>query len=324
MRRRDFLSALGGAAAWPLASHAQQPKRVVLAWVGRPGQNPPEVAGFRQGLKDFGYLEGQNILVDYRYSEGRSERVAEIVAEVVRMRPDVICVLGAPIVAALKSATSTIPVVMTTGDPVGAGYVASLPRPGGNITGISLMQGVQGLTAKRLELIKDALPSTVRVGFLHNPDFPSAVSGLADAQRVAGALGFAVRPVVVRRMDEIEAAFAAQVREGVDAMQVETNPPFVAFPETVGSLLLRHRILGISEQRTLAESGGLMSYGPNIVDAMRRQGYFVDRILKGANPADLPVEQATKLELVINMNTARALGLAIPPSLLARADEVIE
>jgi putative ABC transport system substrate-binding protein len=324
MRRRDFLSALGVAAAWPLASHAQQPKRVVLAWVGRPGPNPPEVAGFRQGLKDFGYLEGQNILVDYRYSEGRSERVAEIVAEVVRMRPDVICVLGAPIVAALKSATSTIPVVMTTGDPVGAGYVASLPRPGGNITGISLMQGVQGLTAKRLELIKDALPSTVRVGFLHNPDFPSAVSGLADAQRVAGALGFAVRPVVVRRMDEIEAAFAAQVREGVDAMQVETNPPFVAFPEAVGSLLLRHRILGISEQRTLAESGGLMSYGPNIVDAMRRQGYFVDRILKGANPADLPVEQATKLELVINMNTARTLGLAIPPSLLARADDVIE
>src|SRR5262249_38148091 len=186
-------------------SHGQQPKRVVWAWVGQPSSNTPELAGFRQGLKDFGHLEGQNILVDYRYSEGRSERVAEIVAEIVRMRPDVICVLGAPIVAALKNATSTIPVVMTTGDPVGAGYVASLPRPGGNITGVSLMQGVQGLSAKRLELIKDALPATARVGFLHNPDFPSAVSGLADAQRAAGALGFAVRPVVVRRMDEIEA-----------------------------------------------------------------------------------------------------------------------
>ena len=324
MRRREFITLLGGAAVCPLAARAQQLKRVVWAWVGRPGQNPPEVAGFRQGLKDFGYVEGQNILVEYRYSEGRSERVAEIVAEVIGMRPDVICVLGAPIVAALKNATSTIPIVMATGDPVGAGYVASLPRPGGNITGISLMQGVQGLTAKRLELIKDALPNTIRVGFLHNPDIASAVSGLVDAQRVAGALGFTVRPVVVRRMDEIEAAFAAQAREGIDAMQVETNPPFVAFPDTVGKLLLRHRIAGISEQRTLAESGGLMSYGPNIFDAMRRQGYFVDRILKGANPADLPVEQATKLELVVNMKTARTLGLAVPPTLIARADEVIE
>ena len=324
MRRREFLGVLGGAAALPLAARAQQPKRVVWAWVGRPGTNPPEVMGFRQGLKDFGYVEGRNIRVEYRYSEGRSERVAEIVAEVTQMRPDVICVLGAPIVAALKSATSIIPIVMATGDPVGAGYVASLPRPGGNITGISLMQGVQGLTAKRLELIKDALPTAMRVGFLHNPDIVSAVSGLADAQRVAGALGFTVRPVVVRRMDEIEAAFAAQVREGIDAMQVETNPPFVAFPDAVGELLLRHRIAGISEQRTLAESGGLMSYGPNIFDAMRRQGYFVDRILKGANPADLPVEQATKLEFVINLKTARALGLTIPPTLLARADEVIE
>jgi putative ABC transport system substrate-binding protein len=295
-----------------------------LAWVGRPGAYSPEVAGFRQGLKDAGYVEGQSILVEYRYSEGRSERVAEIVAEVVGLRPDVICVLGAPIVAALKSATNTIPIVMVTGDPVGAGYVASLPRPGGNITGVSLMQGVQGVTGKRLELIKDALPSTTRIGFLHNPDFPSAVSGLADAQRVANALGFSVRSVVVRRMNEIEAAFAEQAREGTEAMQVETNPPFVAFPDAVGELLLRHRIAGVSEQRTLAESGGLMSYGPNIFDAMRRQGYFVDRILKGANPADLPVEQATKLELVINMKTTRALGLTMPPTLIARADEVIE
>ena len=325
MKRRAFMTLVSTAlAGLPLKARAQQPKRVVWAWVGRPGANPPEVAGFRQGLKDFGYIEGQNILVEYRYSEGRSERVTEIVAEIIRMSPDVICVLGAPIVAALKSAASRIPIVMATGDPVGAGYVASLPRPGGTITGISLMQGVQGLTAKRLELIKDALPTTIRVGFLHNPDISSAVAGLADARRVAGALGFMVRPVVVRRMDEIEAAFVTQAREGIDAMQVETNPPFVAFPETVGELLLRHRIAGISEQRTLAESGGLMSYGPNIFDAMRRQGYFVDRILKGANTADLPVEQATKLEFVINMKTARALGLTIPPTLIARADEVIE
>jgi putative ABC transport system substrate-binding protein len=263
-------------------------------------------------------------LVKYLYSEGRSERVAEIVAEILQMRPDVICVLGAPIIAALKQATSTIPIVMATGDPVGAGYVASLPRPGGNITGVSLMQGVQGLTAKRLELIKDALPNATRIGFLHNPDIPSAVSGLADARRVADALGFAIRPVVVRRMDEIEATFASLARDGIDAMQVETNPPFVAFPDAVGELLLRHRIAGISEQRTLVEGGGLMSYGPNIFDATRRLGYFAERILKGANPAELPVEQATKLELVVNLKTARTLDLSIPPTLLARADDVIE
>jgi putative ABC transport system substrate-binding protein len=325
MRRREFIGLVGGvAASWPTTMRAQQLKRVVLTWVGRPGVNQPEVAGFRQGLKDAGYVDGQNVLIKYLYAEGRSERVAEIVAEALQMQPDVICVLGAPLVAALKQATSTIPIVMATGDPVGAGYVASLPRPGGNITGISLMQGVQGLTAKRMELIKDALPNASRVGFLHNPDIPSALSGLADARRVADALGFAIRPVVVRRMDEMEETFASLAHNGMDAMQVETNPPFVAFPDAVGGLLLRHRIAGVSEQRTLAEGGGLMSYGPNIFDAMRRLGYFVERILTGANPANLPVEQATKLELVINMKTARTLGLAIPATLIARADDVIE
>jgi putative ABC transport system substrate-binding protein len=275
-------------------------------------------------MKDFGYVEGQNILIEYRFSEGRSDRMAEIIAEFLQRPPDVIVALGANLVAALKNATTTIPIVMTAGDPVGSGYVASLARPGGNLTGISLMQGVEGLTAKRLELIKDAVPGATRVGFIYNPDIPAGVSGLAEARRVAGSLGFTIRPMPVRHIDELETAVSTQARDGIDAVQVEAHAPFVAFQTEIGGLLLQHRVAGASEMRQVAESGGLLSYGPNIFDAMRRQAYFVDRILNGGKTGDLPVEQATKLELVINAQTARTLGLVIPPALIARADEVIE
>jgi putative ABC transport system substrate-binding protein len=293
-------------------------------WVGRSERNLREINGFRQGMKDFGYVEGQNILVEYRFSEGSGDRMAEIIAELLQRPPDVIVALGANLVAALKNATTTIPIVMTAGDPVGSGYVASLARPGGNLTGISLMQGVEGLTAKRLELIKDAMPGATRVGFIYNPDIPAGVSGLAEARRVAGSLGFTIRPMLVRRIDELEAAISVQARDGIDAVQVEAHAPFVAFQTEIGGLLLQHRLASASEMRQVAESGGLLSYGPNIFDAMRRQAYFVDRILNGAKTADLPVEQATKLELVINTQTARTLGLVIPPALIARAYEVIE
>jgi putative tryptophan/tyrosine transport system substrate-binding protein len=227
-------------------------------------------------------------------------------------------------VRALETVTTTIPVVLMTGDPVGAGFVASLARPGGNITGVSMMQGLEGLTGKRVELLKDAVPGATRIGLMFHPDNPTQVGSLAQAEEVASRLGLVIRPFPVRRGDQLEAAMNSVAREGVDGVDIEPIPPFTSYPRETGELLLKYRVPGISELRRIAESGGLLSYGPNLFDATRRQAYFVDRILKGVKPADLPVEQASRLELVVNMKTARALGLTIPPLILARADEVIE
>jgi putative ABC transport system substrate-binding protein len=326
--RRDFIAMLGSAAGtWPLTARAQQPTkvgRVGWIWAGRSAGNLVETAGFRQGLKELGYIEGQNIIVDYRFGEGRTERIADLVAELVQLRPDVLVALGDLTVRAVKSATTTIPVVLMTGDPVGSGFVASLARPGGNITGVSMMQGVEGLTGKRVELLKDALPAATRIGLMYYRDNPTAVRSLGQAEEVAGRLGLVIRPFPARPGDEIEPAIAALSREGVDGVDIEPTIPFVSYPDETGELLLKYRVPAISELRRIAESGGLISYGPNAFDATRRLAYFVDRILKGAKPADLPVEQASRLELVVNMKTARALGLTIPPMILARADEVIE
>jgi putative ABC transport system substrate-binding protein len=211
-----------------------------------------------------------------------------------------------------------------TGDPVGAGFVASLARPGGNITGVSMMQGAEGLAGKRVELLKDAVPAATRIALMFWPDSPSTVGSLAQAEEVASRLGLAIRAFSVRPGDEIEAVIAALAREHVDGVVVEPTRPFTSYPRRTGEILLKYRVPAISELRQIAESGGLLSYGPNLFDATRRQAYFVDRILKGAKPADLPVEQASKLELVVNMKTANVLGLAIPPTILGRADEVIE
>jgi putative ABC transport system substrate-binding protein len=332
--RRDLLQLCGAAllaagvtSAWPLATGAQQPAkvwRVGWIWAGRSAGNPTEAAGFRQGLKELGYIEGQNIVVDYRFGEGRDDHMADLAAELVQLRPDVLVTLGDFPVRALKTVTTTIPVVLMTGDPVGAGFVASLARPGGNITGVSMMQGLEGLTGKRVELLKDAVPGATRIGLMFLPDNPIQVGSLAQAEEVASRLGLVIRPFPVRRGDQLEAAINFVAREGVDGVDIEPIPPFTSYPRETGELLLKYRVPGISELRRIAESGGLLSYGPNLFDATRRQAYFVDRILKGAKPADLPVEQATRLELVVNIKTARALGLTIPPLILARADEVIE
>jgi putative ABC transport system substrate-binding protein len=211
-----------------------------------------------------------------------------------------------------------------TGDPVGAGFTASLARPGGNITGVSMMQGLEGLTGKRVEFLKDALPAAIRIGLMFSRDNPSTLKSLTQAEQVASRLGLVIRPFPAQPADEIEAAIAALSREGVDGVDIEPVPPFTSFPRDTGELLLKYRVPAVSELRQIAESGGLLSHGPNLFDATRRQAYFVDRILKGAKPADLPVEQASKLELVVNMKAAAALGLTIPPMILARADEVIE
>ena len=333
-RRRDLFElcaaavlASGAVGAWPLAARAEPPAkvpRVGWIWSGPTTGNPAEVAGFRQGLKEFGYVEGQNIIVDYRFSEGRVDRLADLAAELVQLQPDVIVAVGGLPVAAVRNATTVIPVVTMAGDPVGTGLVASLARPGGNITGVSMMQGVEGLTGKRVELLKDAVPAAIRIGFLCNPDVPTSVTDLEQAEQVASQLGLVLRPFPMRRVDEIEAAIAALAREGVDGLHIPPQFPFTSYPRETGELLLKYRVPAISELRQLAENGGLLSYGPNLSDAMRRVAYFVDRILKGAKPADLPVEQASRLELVVNLKTAQAFGLTIPPAILARADEVIE
>jgi putative ABC transport system substrate-binding protein len=327
MRRRELIVLLSSTAGWPLAARAQQPvkvPRVGWIWLGRSAGNPPEVAGFRQGLQDLGYIEGQNIIVDYRFGENRDDRMADLVAELVQLRPDVLVALRDAPVSAVRRVTVTIPVVLMTGDPVGAGFVASLARPGGNITGVSMMQGAEGLAGKRVELLKDAVPAATRIALMFWPDSPSTVGSLAQAEEVASRLGLAIRAFSVRPGDEIEAVIAALARERVDGVVVEPTRPFTSYPRRTGEILLKYRVPAISELRQIAESGGLLSYGPNLFDATRRQAYFVDRILKGAKPADLPVEQASKLELVVNMKTANVLGLAIPPTILGRADEVIE
>jgi putative tryptophan/tyrosine transport system substrate-binding protein len=265
-------------------------------------------------------LDAQAQPANYRFGEGRDD----LVVELVQLQPDVVVAHGGPAVSTVKNATTVVPIVMMTGDPVGSGFVVSLPRPGGNITGVSMLQGVEGLTGTRAELLKDALPAATRIGFLFNPESATSAADLAEAEWARSWRGLVIGPSRMRRGDKIEAAVAALSRKGADGAHVQPSFPFFSYPRETGELLLKYRVPAISELRQLADSGGLLSYGPNLFDTARRLAYFVDRILKGAGPADLPVEQASRLELVVNMKTARALGLTIPQSILLRADEVIE
>ena len=329
MRRRDFMMMLGATAgACPFTGRAQQPAnvpRVGWIWNGRSAGDPTEAAGFRQGLKELGYIEGENVVVDYRFGEGTAaDRLAELAAELVRLRPDVLVALGTPALHAVENVTTTIPVVQMSGDPVGAGFAASLARPGANITGVS-MTGV--LIGKRVELLKDALPRATRIGLMFSPaNNPTGLNSraLAEAEKVAGRLGLTIRPFPVERGEDLDAAIHSVAREGMDGVDIEAFAPFTSFPRETGELLLKYRLPAASELRRITESGGLLSYGPNLFDVVRRLAYFVDRILKGTKPADLPVEQASKLELVVSTKTAASLDLTIPSLLLARADEIIE
>ena len=316
MRRRQFATlGVAGAAflAFPKSSRAQPPqKRPRIGWLS-PGYSTgtPE-EGFRQGVKEFGYIDGQNVIVDYRFGEGHYDRLAGLAAELMQLRPDVLVAVGTAVTAVIKNATDKIPVVSLLGDSIGEGFVASLPRPGGNITGVSMMQGAGGLTGKRIELLKDALPDAIRIGMMFNPDKSVAVASIEQAEQVARRRGLVLVQAPVRHVTEIDAAIKTLARERVDAVHVEPGSPMTGYQRDIVMLLMQHRIPAISVLRTLVEAGGLISYGPNLFDAARRMAYFVDRILKGANPADLPVEQATKLELVINLKTAKALGSTIP------------
>jgi ABC-type uncharacterized transport system substrate-binding protein len=327
MRRREFIPLLGGAAAgWPLLARAQQPVIPVIGYLD--SQSPGTFAdialqGFRQGLKETGYVEGENVMIEYRWAENQIDRLPELADGLVR-RLVAVLVAGAPPAAlAAKAATATIPIVFGMGDdPVKIGLVASLNRPGGNLTGINFLS--RELAAKRLELLREMVPSAIRVTALVDPAFPVTEALLRDIVTAAPTLGVQIQVLNVSTSHKINAAFATFVRERPDALFVGPGPFLINRRVQLVLLAARHEIPAIFGWRQFTEAGGLMSYGPNLVDAYRQMGVYTGRILKGAKPADLPVVQSTKFELVINAETARLLGLPVPPALLARADEVIE
>jgi putative ABC transport system substrate-binding protein len=325
MKRREFITLLGGAVAtWPFAVRAQQPGKLPI--IGFLGANTPSVqshwiAAFVQRLRELGWIEGRNVAIEYRWAETRFERSPEIIAEFVRLKVDVILTSGGVLLAA-KQATSTIPIVFAVAnDPVGAGFVSSLARPGGNITGLSLQ--TTDLAAKRLELLREVVPGIRRLGVLANIGNAAAVPEIDEVQAAARILGLDVAMFEMRRAEDIAFAFAA-FKSGAEAIYVCTDPLVLAQRARINTLALAARLPTIYGPREHVEAGGLMSYGANFPDLFRRAADLVDKILRGAKPGDLPVEQPTKFDLVVNLTTAKALGLEIPPSLLARADEVIE
>jgi putative ABC transport system substrate-binding protein len=324
MKRREFITLLGGAAAaWPLAASAQQPGK--LPTVGVLGATSASawsrwIAAFVQRLSELGWIEGRNLRVEYRWAEGSSERAAELAAEFVRLNVDVIVTGGLPAVAA-KQATSVIPIVFAiAADPLGTGLVASLVRPGGNITGVSTQAG--DLAGKRLELLREAVPGLRRLAVLANINYAASVIEMSQVQAAARTLGLEVVALEIRRADEIARALA--LKDRAEALYVTADPLLNTNRIRIITLANVARLPTITNQREFVEAGSLMSYGPNYPDLFRRAGDLVSKILHGAKAADLPVEQPTKFDLVINLTTAKALDLTIPESFLLRADEVIE
>jgi len=324
VKRRAFITLLGGAAAWPLAARAQQPGK--LPTIGFLGGSTPAAqlqwtAAFVQRLRELGWAEGRNVAIEYRWAEGRSERYTEIAAEFVRLKVNVIVTAGASVVAA-KQATSVIPIVFAVAaDPLGTGLVASLARPGGNVTGLS--NQAADLAAKRLELLREVVPGLRRLAIMANIDYPAVVLEMREFQAAAGTLGLEVATLEIRRGEDIVPAFEA-IEGRTDALYVCADPLVVTHKVRINTLALAARLPTMHSLREHVETGGLMSYGPNFPDLFRRAADYVDKILRGAKPSDLPVEQPTKFDFVVNVTTAKALGLTIPPTLLARADEVIE
>ena len=324
MRRRDFITLVGGAAAWPLAARAQQPGKLLT--IGFLGASTPSnwskwTAAFVQRLRELGWIEGRTVAIEYRWAEGRSERFAEFAAEFVRLKVDVIFSVGSAATAAMQ-ATSTIPIVFAmAGDPVGSGMVASLARPGGNVTGLSIQSS--DLAGKRIEFLREVLPGIRRLAIIANVGNPASVLEMREAQAAARTLGLEVDLLEIRRAEDIAPTFEA-LKSGVQALYVCPDPLVNANHARINTLALGARLPTIHPFRDYLGAGGFMSYGANNADLFRRAGDYVDKILKGAKPADLPVEQPTKFDLVINLTTAKALGLTVPESFLLRADEVIE
>jgi ABC-type uncharacterized transport system substrate-binding protein len=325
VRRREFITLLGGAAAWPLAARAQQPAK--LPSVGYLGSATPATQGqwaaaFVQRLRELGWIEGRTIAVEYRWAEGRDQRAAEIAAEFVQRKVDVIVTSGTSMVLAAKQATSVIPIVFTaTGDPVSTGLITSLARPGGNITGLS--NQLPDLVGKRLELLREVVPGLGRLALLANVGNPVIMLEIGHVQAAARTLGLEVIPLEIRRGEDIVPAFEA-LKGRAQALYVCGEPLVTTNRVRINTLALAARLPIMHSVREYVEAGGLMSYGPNFPDLWRRAADYVDKILHGAKPADIPVEQPIKFDLIINITTAKALGLEIPPTLIARADEVIE
>ena len=325
MNRRELIILLGAATAWPLTVGAQQKAMPVIGYLssGSPGPIAPLVAAFHQGLSETGYVEGQNLAIEYRWAGGNYDRLPALAADLVDRKVDVIAAQSALSARAAKIATSTIPIVFTSGaDPVAAGLVASLARPGGNLTGVSAV--ADDLTAKRLELLSELVPQARVIALLVNPNISAIQVVIKDTQEAARAKG--VQLAILRAATEIEidAAFASLVQLQAGALVVGTDPFFFSRSEQLVALAARHAIPAIYEWHDNAASGGLISYGTNVSAVNRLFGIYAGKILKGAKPADLPVQQPTTFELVINLKTAQALGLTVPQTILARADEVIE
>ena len=327
MRRRTFLAtASGGLLAAPIAAEAQQAAKVArigyLSTTGAASPHLPEA--FRQGLRDLGYVEGRDVMIEYRDAEGKLERLRALAADLVALKVDVIVAPAYPGALAAKNATDTIPIIMVAvADPVQTGLIASLVRPGGNITGLALLAGPE-MVGKLLELLKEAVPNLSRVAVLSNPANPMHVVRLREVAVAGRSLRVQLQILKAQGPEEFESAFAAMTRERAGALYVVGDPVLVRNRRRLAELAAKSRLPAVYELKDHADAGGLMAYGPNLLDMYRRAATYVDRILKGAKPGDLPIEQPAKFELVINLKTAKALGLTIPPSLLARADQLLE
>jgi putative ABC transport system substrate-binding protein len=325
MRRREFITLLGGAAAvWPFVAQAQQPAKLpTIGYLGGGSINQRAwVDTFVQRLRELGWIEGRTVAIEYRWAEGRSERAAEIAAEFARLKVDVIVTDGTSSVVAAKQATSVIPIVFAAaGGPVGSGLVASLARPGGNVTGLSVQS--PDLAGKRLEILREVVPGLRRLAIMGHAGNPTDVIQRGEAQAAAHTLDLEVVPAEIRRAEDIAPAFEA-LKGRADALYVFGDPLLATVRIRINTLAQDARLPTIYNYREFVAAGGLMSYGPNFPDLFRHAAEFVDKILRGAKPGDLPVQQPTKFDLVINLTTAKALGLENPPTLLARADEVIE
>jgi ABC-type uncharacterized transport system substrate-binding protein len=326
MDRRAFLAGSAALLAAPLAAEAQQTGKVPRIGFLSPASSttaPHVVEAFRQGLRDLGYVEGQNIVVEYRYANGKAEALPDLAAELVSLEVDVIVASGTPGPLAAKSATKTIPIVMASaGDPVRTGLVASLARPGGNVTGLSTL--TPDLGGKRLQFVKELLPGVARVAVLWNAANPYTVLLVREIEAAARTLRVQIQSLEVREPDDFQNVLPTAISGGAGALVVVDDPLTVSSRTRIVSFAAQHRLPAMYGFREFAEAGGLMAFGANLADLYRRAPVYVDKILKGAKPADLPVEQPTKFDLVINLKTAKALGLTVPPSLLARADQVIE
>jgi ABC-type uncharacterized transport system substrate-binding protein len=328
MRRREFITLLGGAATWPLAARAQQGGRMrrIGALITLPADNPEaqvRAGAFQQGLQELGWSLGRNVRIDFRWGATRSEHIRKSAAELVALAPDVILTVGSATAGPLLQATRAVPIVFVgVAEPVGAGFVETLARPGGNATGFMLYE--YGIGAKWLGLLKEIAPGVKRVALLQNPDIAAGPGQFGAMQASAPSLGLEVRPISVRDDGEIERAITAFARPSNGGLIVAAGAAVVLHGDVIIKVAARHRLPALYSDPAYVPAGGLIAYGPDRVDQYRRAAGYVDRILKGEKPADLPVQAPTKYELVINLKTAKALGLEVPPTLLARADEVIE